>query len=262
MFKLNQTATQVISNLILSNKIPSSGDFSITEDLLLEYRKEFLKFKPKNWVENKIADRKFAGLTLLSLKYSRGLTARETPEGFIYFIKNPAWPTKVKVGLTGNFIKRLASYQTYSPARDYVLEGWEFVVSKRDAEKLLLNKFKLDYDVGEWVTNEVYTDLVLYLRALINSPSIITEYDNGLKIGDKVNFDLPKEPRQVGTVVRLIKGDRLEVQRTKINGAKAKNIIHVSQLSNKGPRKRSLEALERASVQFYDKVSRGRGEAG
>jgi hypothetical protein len=42
--------------------------------------------------------------------------------GYLYVITNKAWPGYVKVGVTENLSKRLQSYQTSSPFRDYVLE--------------------------------------------------------------------------------------------------------------------------------------------
>jgi hypothetical protein len=58
--------------------------------------------------------------------------------GFVYIITNPAWPTWVKVGLTTeeDTKKRLSSYQTGSPMRDYVVyDEWPVDVA-RDAEKV------------------------------------------------------------------------------------------------------------------------------
>lgn len=42
--------------------------------------------------------------------------------GYLYIISNKAWPGFVKIGVTENLTKRLQSYQTSSPHRDYVLE--------------------------------------------------------------------------------------------------------------------------------------------
>jgi predicted GIY-YIG superfamily endonuclease len=41
--------------------------------------------------------------------------------GYVYIIKNPAWGNWLKVGITDNLDKRLQSYQTSSPFRDYEL---------------------------------------------------------------------------------------------------------------------------------------------
>lgn len=41
--------------------------------------------------------------------------------GYLYIITNKAWPGYVKVGVTLNLKKRLQTYQTASPFRDYKL---------------------------------------------------------------------------------------------------------------------------------------------
>jgi hypothetical protein len=58
--------------------------------------------------------------------------------GFVYIITNPAWPKWVKVGLTTEkeTKKRLSSYQTGSPMRDYVVyDEWPVDVA-REAETI------------------------------------------------------------------------------------------------------------------------------
>lgn len=42
--------------------------------------------------------------------------------GYLYIISNKAWPEYLKIGVTENLDKRLSTYQTASPFRDYVLE--------------------------------------------------------------------------------------------------------------------------------------------
>jgi hypothetical protein len=75
-------------------------------------------------------------------------------EGFVYIITNPAWPQWVKVGLTTeeDTRKRLSSYQTGSPLRDYVVyDEWPVDVA-RDSEKVAHNLLK-DHGIekrNEW----------------------------------------------------------------------------------------------------------------
>lgn len=53
----------------------------------------------------------------------RHRASRDSKEGHIYCITNPAYPEWVKVGLTTTDIeKRLMSYNTGSPHRDYVVD--------------------------------------------------------------------------------------------------------------------------------------------
>jgi predicted GIY-YIG superfamily endonuclease len=42
-------------------------------------------------------------------------------KGYLYIITNKAWPGYVKVGVTMDLKKRLQTYQTASPFRDYEL---------------------------------------------------------------------------------------------------------------------------------------------
>ena len=42
-----------------------------------------------------------------------------TESGYLYIIKNKAWPDWVKIGITENLDKRLNNYQTSSPFRDF-----------------------------------------------------------------------------------------------------------------------------------------------
>ena len=82
------------------------------------------------------------------------VTVKQTSDkrGFVYIITNPAYPGYVKIGKALDVISRFNSYQTYSPMRDYVLEGYEFFPDRREAEdlmkKLLANE-QGDAE-GEW----------------------------------------------------------------------------------------------------------------
>jgi hypothetical protein len=51
-------------------------------------------------------------------------------EGYVYCISNPAHPGWIKVGKALSIDKRLNSYQTYSPHRDFKLE-WAVRVEDR-----------------------------------------------------------------------------------------------------------------------------------
>jgi hypothetical protein len=47
--------------------------------------------------------------------------------GRLYAMINPAWPGMVKIGSAGNLIKRLATYQTGTPYRDYEMIAFSVV---------------------------------------------------------------------------------------------------------------------------------------
>lgn len=243
MFNLNKTAQTTIEALISEDLIPSKGNFEVTENLLTQYRIKYRSLLNRdNWLEtSQVYSRKLAGFSLLQIKRDRGIPLKETKEGFLYFISNPAWPNKVKIGVTGDFNRRLASYQTYDPYRAYKLEGWDFVISKREAEKLLLNKFKLESDKGEWVTHKERDELVSYLRDLIDAESLDLDTRGNLKIGDIVYFNLPKEFRLTGKITKFNKNNRLTVQRVKPNNGKVTyHTIDEAQLTSKKTRQRYI----------------------
>ena len=73
--------------------------------------------------------------------------------GYIYVITNKAWDGYYKIGQTVNLSKRLSTYQTSSPLRDYSFLTTKKVKDMNKAEKFLLEELKRYYDVkGEWVS--------------------------------------------------------------------------------------------------------------
>lgn len=62
--------------------------------------------------------------------------------GYLYIIKNKAWPDWVKIGITENLNKRLNNYQTSSPFRDYELMYSIYHPNYRQAEKNIRETLK------------------------------------------------------------------------------------------------------------------------
>lgn len=62
--------------------------------------------------------------------------------GYLYIIQNKAWPNWLKVGITNNLDKRLQSYQTSSPLRDYVLLYSLHHPKYKEAEKKIKEAMK------------------------------------------------------------------------------------------------------------------------
>jgi hypothetical protein len=84
--------------------------------------------------------------------YSKGVTTVTNDAGYIYVITNPAWEGYYKIGLTVNLSKRLSTYQTASPLRNYSFLTTKKVSDMHLAEKRVLDELKKYYDVkGEWV---------------------------------------------------------------------------------------------------------------
>ncbi|QDH47329.1 hypothetical protein SB_095 [Salmonella phage vB_SenS_SB9] len=73
--------------------------------------------------------------------------------GYVYAITNPAFPGWVKIGASVDAETRLNQYQTYSPHRDYKLEGYVMCLDYISLENRVLRKFPNRN--GEWVQADV-----------------------------------------------------------------------------------------------------------
>lgn len=144
--------------LLEHGKIPELGHFEITEDLLKDYFFAYAivngKIVGTNSKSNTKFARRLAGLNLLKENICRGTKASDIKAGHVYLISNPAFPLHYKVGVSFDAHKRLSSYQTYSPYRDFVLEKYDFVIDKFKTEKLLLAHPLLTKENGEWVKKD------------------------------------------------------------------------------------------------------------
>jgi hypothetical protein len=72
--------------------------------------------------------------------------------GYLYIISNKAWPGYLKVGVTENLNKRLSTYQTASPHRDYILEYSLHHPRYLEAEKKIKEVMKMfaSETLNEW----------------------------------------------------------------------------------------------------------------
>lgn len=77
--------------------------------------------------------------------------AKQTDKrGFVYVIRNPAWPAHVKVGRAFDPESRLNGFQTGSPQRDYELHYAVYFEDCHRAEELIHDTLA-DYRAhGEW----------------------------------------------------------------------------------------------------------------
>jgi len=62
---------------------------------------------------------------------------KDSPQGQVYIITNPAWEGWVKVGMAVDSEDRLKNYQTSSPERDYKLVDYEDFGDRRVAESMV-----------------------------------------------------------------------------------------------------------------------------
>lgn len=150
--------------------LPAEGTFEITEDLLNKYIRIYKKLNTSGnskfewWYARKIA-----GVTLLKLKLYRGDTYKTAKEGIIYGISNPAWNNHLKIGITIDHKKRLASLQTGDPFRAYKIDGYEFVADRRKIEKDVLNNFNVHLVNGEWLKISNARLILDYVKDLIKA---------------------------------------------------------------------------------------------
>lgn len=124
--------------------------FDITSDLIVECSKVYLELSNTKAKKVSLGDLRY-NVKLLCLSLIKFKQENKLPieEGFIYFIANKAWPNYFKIGMSANPKKRLASYQTYSPFRDYTMLHWSFWFNKKEGEKFVHSLYQ-DRD-HEWV---------------------------------------------------------------------------------------------------------------
>ena len=155
----------VIQSMI-EQKLIGRKDFEITDDLISHYCSIYNKLyslgKGYGKNNNYRYARKLAAISLMD--YKKSLNSRSIISikhnsskmkcGFVYLISNPAFPNCIKIGITQNIDKRLATYQTYDPFRSYKIEHYEFFEDIREKEKLMLNRFSIDLYKGEWIPDD------------------------------------------------------------------------------------------------------------
>lgn len=96
-------------------------------------------------------------------------------KGFIYVISNPAWPNTYKIGKTYDISKRLNSYQTYSPNRDYKIEYCCKCTLFHSKELSIIEECKFQglKVSGEWVYCTKKKDLLNIIKTVIPMSDII-----------------------------------------------------------------------------------------
>ncbi len=115
-----------------------------------------------------------------NLKKSWGQSSKDFKEGFIYCIKNEAWPGFTKVGITYDINNRLNTYQTGDPFRSYKIAYYDFVLDRKQTERDIFSKFKINIHNGEWL-NKVKTDDILNF--------VRTELNDYTQFGDKMKLE-------------------------------------------------------------------------
>lgn len=146
-----ERALKTLLELEKESLISNKKEFSITLELISRYIEIYSGLgitKNKNKFDIRLA-KKIAAMNLVKYKKKHKLLCKE---GFAYIISNPAWPNTLKVGMSTDVHKRLNSYQTYSPNRDYKLEWFGFWFDAKAGELALRSCFNTVSH--EWVYNE------------------------------------------------------------------------------------------------------------
>lgn len=146
MSKVENTISQLVNKHI----IPSKELFVITEELIQAYIEHYGNHNSLKY-GNLIYARKLAGLALMKLNFTRGGNSKTCKEGLVYLIENPAFPDHLKIGMTVDLTKRLASYQMYDPHKQFRVKQYEFVLDRRRVEQNMLNSFNIHLTSGEWI---------------------------------------------------------------------------------------------------------------
>lgn len=140
-----------MNNLLLTkviNERQLAGNFKIDTELLEYYCTKYGNYSGLTNREKDFA-KKMAALTFLKYK-NNYLPASSIPEGFVYVISNPAWPTSCKIGKAICPKDRLKQFQTGSPLRDFKIEHYIFSENALETESWLHNVFKKHRLEGEW----------------------------------------------------------------------------------------------------------------
>jgi len=92
---------------------------------------------------------------------------KDSTQGEVYVITNPAWPEWVKVGMAVDSEDRIKSYQTSSPFRDYTLVYSYEVDDRRAAESAAHVRLAKECDnINEWfrlpppIANELILEVI------------------------------------------------------------------------------------------------------
>ena len=92
---------------------------------------------------------------------------KDSLQGEVYVITNPAWPEWVKVGMAVESEDRLKNYQTSSPFRDYTIVYTYEVDDRRAAESAAHVRLAKECDnINEWfrlpppIANELILEVI------------------------------------------------------------------------------------------------------
>lgn len=176
MKRISENEQFILDRLLATGQIPATGIFDITSNILSSYMSEYAKHFGNGRVgknSNIKYAKKLAGLTLLKLvrlrlpenSSIRSNTAREIKSGFVYLLKNDAYPAVVKIGITRNLESRMRSYLTADP---YKTSKFIFTIFHENIDKIesdILSKYAENIISGEWLNVEVVDSVIEDLKS-------------------------------------------------------------------------------------------------
>lgn len=95
-------------------------------------------------------------------------------EGFVYVIRNPAWPGALKIGSALDYEARLSQYQTGDPHRGYELVFAEFFEDRKVAENTVHHRLIERRLTGEWF--EVSAEFAISMIKEAKKPASADEF--------------------------------------------------------------------------------------
>ena len=189
----NELNLLTFNELIKEGIIPNDGNFVMTEEILRQLSLKYQLIAGRQPKYNKMS-RRNSGLALLNLKLQRNIPSSMIDEGVIYLISNPAWQDYVKIGMTVNLQNRLSTYQTSDPHRLYKIDGFEFVLDRKNTEGNVLKKFSVDMRKGEWINKSSCDTIIRRIREEIDDNLINTihkdRHNKSIELGNTVAFRL------------------------------------------------------------------------
>lgn len=75
---------------------------------------------------------------------------QKSNEGFIYIVSNKSWLQYLKIGRAIDLYKRVSTFNTYDPTRQFKLRCIKYFLDCKDAEQALHALFVKERVRGEW----------------------------------------------------------------------------------------------------------------
>jgi hypothetical protein len=145
----------LLGNIYLN---PSKKKTTKYKRKILEVRPSFLKDDYSDLLDKKVTvvvanDARLNLISEMRKKEDR-TKGKQTliEEGFVYLVKNSAFPGWIKAGMTIDYEDRLKTYNLYAPDRNFQMISMKWVADRRVCETILLEELGKIAEItnGEW----------------------------------------------------------------------------------------------------------------